>query len=277
MVYITIYTVAESNFNMEDKCPNKILTSDSILSWGSSVNVCEELRHQIRLEIDKVDADIFSLKHDLDNERKSSNQLFTDLSSARSEMQNLRRESTDQYENAIVNEQIQLKMEESLRKELVHVVSPLTSPHSISNDFTSGTSLDSNSISSNNDTAQESHLVMLSRIKREIKQAKNHIHHDIAEVNEIFSKKDQISHEFMTTWEKINSTEFERLKNEAIMEVNRRQNENEKEMKNVRLTKEAIHRARQQCGEFTQQIVEMVSIIRVFHLFLINIDCCRVY
>lgn len=238
--------------------------SDPILSWGSSVNVCEDLRRQIKSEIERVDTDISALKQNLKAEERSSAHLTKDLSYARSEMINLVRESADELDNAIVNEQIRLKMEESLKTELVNVVSPPTSPDSISVNEDLDTSLDESSVYANkkHKRDRESYDSYLSRINREKKTLQDQIRKDIMELNGTKVQIQQTMQEYKMIRQKIDSKELAKERHEAAREVETRQREKEKEIKNMRLVKEGIQMARKRCGDYAQQIVDQVRMMK---------------
>ena len=63
-------------------------TDPMYLSWGSSVNVCDELRRSIRSEIEEIDGSITTLQTNVKNESRSKTQVSKDLSLTRSEILN---------------------------------------------------------------------------------------------------------------------------------------------------------------------------------------------
>jgi hypothetical protein len=97
------------------------------LDWGSSVNVNEDLRRSIQSEINSLDQEIRHLDNSISKEEKISSQLRKDYSHAQAELINLRRGACDEKDNAAMNEQIQMRLAESLQKELVEVLSKSSS------------------------------------------------------------------------------------------------------------------------------------------------------
>lgn len=97
------------------------------LDWGSSVNVNEDLRRSIQSEINSLDQEIRHLDNSISKEEKISSQLRKDYSHAQAELINLRRGACDEKDNAAMNEQIQMRLGESLQKELVEVLSKSSS------------------------------------------------------------------------------------------------------------------------------------------------------
>ena len=68
--------------------------------------------------------------------------------------------------------------------------------------------------------------------------------------------------EYKMIRQKIDSKELAKERHEAAREVETRQREKEKEIKNMRLVKEGIQMARKQCGDFAQQIVDQVRMMK---------------
>lgn len=237
--------------------PPNTAVSDPILSWGSSVNVCEDLRRQISTEIESIESSISYLKNNLKNEERSSTQINKDLSHAQSEMATLARGAAEELDNASVNEQIRHRMAEALKLELVkNVVSPPNSPESISGDLTT----EETGIGANdkNQKEQEAFPVYLARKKKQ----KNLLYECLRiDLNDLKNTKEKIQHvtrEYTFIRQKLDSKDLAQTKCEAEREVESKQRENLKETKNLRNLKEGIQMARKRCGDYAQQIVDQV-------------------
>ena len=227
------------------------MNSDPILSWGSSVNVCEDLRRQIRSEIDVIDGDLSSLKNNLRSEESSSTQLEKDLKYARNEMINLVQGAAEELENAGVNEQIRLKMEESMKKEIVqNFVSLPNSPDLIKVTSSSETEM--------RKSENEPYNIFLSNVNEEKHKIKQQINQDIEALNDIRAKIQNTKQEYTNLRKTVESKNLTLAKHDAALEVQTRQREIEKEMKKMKVVKEGIQLARKRCGDYAQQIVDQV-------------------
>ena len=240
-----------------------IIGSDPILSWGSSVNVCEDLRRQIRSEIESIEVDVSSLKTNLKAEERASAHIAKGLSYARSEMLNLVQESAEELETAMVNEQIRLKMEETLKNELVlKVVSPPSSTDSITKDDGGRLEHDEGETihgQSHQEKDSKSYNTFLSSLNTEKKTLQKNICKEIEELRQLKMKIHQTSKEYESVRKTLDSNELAQEKHKAAVEVEASQKENEKELKKMRAVKDAIHTARKLCADYAQQIVDKVN------------------
>lgn len=87
-----------------------------------SVNVNEDLRRTIRMEIQQLDLSIGQSKETLYEEASTKAQFQKDLGHAHSEMRSLSRGASDQLENARVHGSLLMTLERQLQSEIVEPV-----------------------------------------------------------------------------------------------------------------------------------------------------------
>ena len=137
--------------------------SEPLISWGSSVNVNEDLRRSIRSEIEALDADIDTIQGNIKNEDRISAQLAKDFAHSHAEMVQLRRSAADELDSAMMREQVRTRLKASLRSELmsptsvVVVVSPSNDDDSMNT--TNDSSPNENETNSNKPPHDDSRLL----------------------------------------------------------------------------------------------------------------------
>jgi hypothetical protein len=93
-----------------------------ILDFGTSVNVNEDLRRTLRIEIQMLDDSIGQRKAILHEEASTEAQFQKDLGHTHSEMQSLSRGASDQLENARVHATLLMTLERQLHSEIIECV-----------------------------------------------------------------------------------------------------------------------------------------------------------
>lgn len=89
----------------------------AFIDFGSSVNVNDELRRQLQTETTEIDHQIKSLQASIATEESTCTQLNKDYTHSLQEMLNLSRGAEENQDNALVKEQIQLKLKECLQEQ----------------------------------------------------------------------------------------------------------------------------------------------------------------
>lgn len=100
------------------------LTDPLFIDFGSSVNVNDELRRTLQNETIEIDNAIKSLHSSITVEEGTFAQLNKDYSHALSEMFHLSRRAEENQDNAIVKEQIQMRLKECLKEQERFLASP---------------------------------------------------------------------------------------------------------------------------------------------------------
>lgn len=96
-----------------------------LLDFGTSVNVTEDLRREIRTEIQEIDKKIQTGLNENKQEQRLAGQLQQDLSHAQCEMRNLSRGAADRLDDAGVHASFLNGLETSLHTDLVTSTGPL--------------------------------------------------------------------------------------------------------------------------------------------------------
>ena len=226
-----------------------------ILSWGSSVNVCEDLRRSIRTEIENViDTSIVSLQGSIKNEDRTATQLAKDLSHARAEMLELRRSANDELDGAVMKDQVRTRLRASLKAELL-------TPMLDTNNPASSPSTDP---SKEGDTMDgRPPFTIASYIQQRASELKEHACSVAAEKASLVqwkATKNDLENETHSILERIES---DRLVDELAAkekETAFRTEEHENESRRKRATKVMVQQKRAQCGQYAQQIADYVSI-----------------
>ena len=92
-------------------------TDAAFIDFGSCVNVNDELRRTLQSETTEIDNQIKFLQTSISTEESTCIQLNKDYSHALQEMLNLSRGAEENQDNALVKEQIQLKLKECLQEQ----------------------------------------------------------------------------------------------------------------------------------------------------------------
>ena len=243
-----------------------------ILDWGSSVNVNEDLRRTIRAEIEEIETDIKTLQSNVKVEERISNQLTKDFAHVRTELMNLSRGAVDDRDNSIMNEQIQMRLRESLMMEVVSVITPPSSPdnalpsndhdstnHHTESPVTISTTVQQESGSSN--YSNERHLGRyLSKCAVEVKSLSASMDKKKASLEEDKSKLASIQYNINNIVNQIDGDQ--KTLNTWSEDVDQKRRELDVEKQRVRCVKDAIQRARKLNGQHAQRLANDVRIYK---------------
>lgn len=240
----------------EDSC-----VSEPLISWGSSVNVNEDLRRSIRAEIETIDGSIDTLQGHIKNEDRTSAQLAKDFAHARAEMVELRRSAADELDSATMKDQVRTRLKASLRSELTSPTSVISSSDSM--DTTSDSSMEGN------DTADDAGKSKppattndyLKQRAADLKGLATSIAKLKEDLMEKKSKKDDLDRQTQAILARIEAGKLEEQLEAAKKETALRDEELDKEEHYKRSTKEAVQKVRAECGHYAQQIADKVGTV----------------
>jgi hypothetical protein len=231
-----------------------------LLDWGSSLNVNEDLRRTIQSEITAIEKDIRSLDDSIRKEEKVSAQSRRDFSYAQAELIQLNRGAGDEEDNAAMNEQIQMRLSDTLAKEIIAVISPVESEENKALQDTDGA--DTRTCSSGVDTL-DTGMADIAKRAHDVRNLK----HAIQAKNESFDDCKSKATEMKYLLNNSAARLVREQKNQATwnddLEVKRRENDSEKQR--FRCAKDSLYRARKYTGEYTQQRTNYVSQILFAH------------
>ena len=214
------------------------------LDWGSSVNVNEDLRRTIRTEINTLDQDLQKLDQSIRTEEKTSSLLHRDFSHAQAELISLKNEVSEEKENAAMNEQFQMKLGESLEKEVVNVISVQREQ----------TGAGENACESAVELGMAEYVMQRSQ---EIKHLKMTIQAKKASLNERLIKVDEVQIQLKDANDRI----MKEQRNQSVWndDVEIQQKEFSAESQRMQSVKDSLTKRRKNVGDFTQQRTECVS------------------
>lgn len=249
-------------------------TTDAyFLSWGSSVNVSEDLRRSIRSEIEEIDASIQSLESTINSETRTSMHLHKDLSHASFEMIGLRRSMGDELDAASMNEQVKKRMGETQKTEVVHPVSmatPLKSPVLSNGDGIPPDEINNNDTTKDHHGAERvteagtTHIIFLSKRTAEKEALARSILKDTGLLDQKNVLALSYEQESRAIQNRIEGDDLVRVLHEAEKEVEANKRDKEIELQRKRNTKEAVQYARTKCGGYAQQIADKVHSVNLF-------------
>jgi hypothetical protein len=218
------------------------------LDWGSSVNVNEDLRRTIRTEINTLDQDLQKLDQSIRTEEKTSSLLHRDFSHAQAELISLKNEVSEEKENAAMNEQFQMKLGESLEKEVVNVISVQREQ----------TGPGESGCESGCESAVELGMAeYVMKRSQEIKHLKMTIQAKKTSLNERLIKVDEVQIQLKDANDRIMKEE----RNQSVWndDVEIQQKEFSAESQRMQSVKDSLTKRRKNVGDFTQQRTECVS------------------
>lgn len=231
------------------------------LSWGSSVNVCEDLRRSIRKEIEDIDASISTLHDTVKAEDVTSNQLARDLSHARNEMENLGRGATDVLDNAVMNEKVRQRLMESLQDELASkFVKGLKEKGAVSRNDNGE---DSDSLTDTTEAPDaeraespmgldsDGHIAEVRKLARIIAEERCAIAQLVAEEQSLEEQRRVITQQALRD-------DLKSVLQSLEAELEAKEAELAKEERRRKETKVALHETRTKCGMYAQQIANSV-------------------
>ena len=254
-------------------------TSDPFfLDWGSSVNVNEDLTRTIQSEILTIEKDIRSLDNSIRAEGKTSVQFGRDFSHSQAELINLARGAKDDRDNAAMSEQIQMRLSDSLSREVVAVISPSSDCDSrkesrvhqrrqhgdtTCTQQTGGNVGDADTATPmglfqyGNSRAELGLAEAVKKRAQDVKKLKHSIQAKKESLQNCKAKLAEVKYQL----ENANNRIVRDQKNQATWndEVDMKRKENDAEKQRVRSAKEALYKARKNIGEYTHQHTNDVS------------------
>jgi len=187
-----------------------------------------------------------------------------DLAHARAELLNLSRGAADDRDNSVMNEQIQMRLRESLMTEVVAVITPPSSPDeskgSPSNVMDIDTSSDDNGsspdvVQESNDNSNERHLgKYLTKCANEVKELSTAMKNKKMKLEECKSNVLAIKYEFNAISNRIERDQ--KTQNKWSDEVDEKRRELDIEKQRNRCVKESIQRARKLNGDHAQRLAD---------------------
>lgn len=234
-------------------------TDAAFIDFGSCVNVNDELRRTIQSETTEIDNQIKTLQASIATEESTWTQLNKDYTHALQEMIDLSRGAAENQDNALVKEQIQLKLKECLQEQQ----KILTCPELEDDD----SAIDSNELDSEerekfSDTLENVHrnvsmklhaeksAAEIKRIAGSIKESKESKAHVLAQCADIQYQLDALSNTIerdqksVTTW---NQDVAKEMRENGILKERKKN------------TMEILQKTRVRMGENTQQYTNAVS------------------
>lgn len=229
------------------------------LNFGSSTNVCDQLRHSIRQEVSDIDASIGKVEEENRREDRTNTELNKSLSHCRKEMYNLRRFASDIHDSANMNETLRIRMMEDLSGELVN---PYLKGKDKDGDAAMGNDADQPSSPTSivflEERQEEINLFTATTTKSKTDTISNH-----HKKRELVEAKDAIL-------QLVESEQLQEKLAHGEREIEELGKGLENEQRRVRITKEALHDARTKSGMHAQEIADYVScILLCCHFFFI--------
>jgi hypothetical protein len=89
------------------------------LNFGSSSNVCNQLRHSIREEVNDIDASIVKLEEEKRREDRTCQEMIRSLANSHKEMYSLRQAALDLVDSTNLNETLRARMMNDLQTSLI--------------------------------------------------------------------------------------------------------------------------------------------------------------
>jgi hypothetical protein len=227
------------------------------LDWGSSVNVNEDLRHTIQAEINSLDKDLHKLDQTNRAEERTASLIQRDYSHAQAELIALNTEGLEEKENATMNEQLQIRLGDSLEKEVVNVISNQKEQRASSS---STPHLDLGDEASSKEDVTVVNLGMAEYAIKRSQEIKYWMMTNLAKKasnNEGLSKVEELQIQLKDADGRI----VKEQRNQTVWndDVEIRQKEFMAESQRLQSVKDSLAKRRKNVGDFTQQSTDCVS------------------
>lgn len=251
-----------------------------LLDFGTSINVTEDLRREIRSEIQEIDAKIAKGTQSHQQEQRAQKQLLQDLQHNFCEMRNLSRGAADRLEDAQVHSSFLSGLDTTLHADLARSTGVLPecrkSPVSV---------LDTSVVTSPSDASKEQEKSSPSKTNQEVlkekeelfKQLFQSIQEQTKQGNELRNQNQKWVIKTQQTLERIQSEGLE-----AVLEQTQQKNQhaqvdvhNESQRREQLVAK--VQSVRSQCGKHAQQLADKVRQHRYKHLFLLILMTSQTY
>ena len=253
-----------------------------VLQWGSSVNLNEDLRRTILTEIGNIDDSITNLHGSVKNEERTASQLAKDLIHAKSEMINLRRGAAENLDDASMNADVQARLAETTKSQVIAVVTPPVSPegptdgeygdgnvgHDEEGDINNPLPSSFPALGRNKSTL----AAYVARSAAEARRVSDSIRSHRDALRDTRTRIASVDEECAGVSGRIDSDDLAGAKGAAERELDARRRELEAERQRERSVKEATKQARGRCGDYGQEIANSVSFRHLIHEALTNLS-----
>lgn len=214
------------------------------LDWGSSVNVNEDLTRAIKQEIQDLNQDLRNLSHSIQTEEKTAAQVQRDYSHSLSELTLFVRSAADEKDNAAMNEQIQMKLGESLQNEVVAVISQKTD----------NTSLTENKENVSPEDGMTEYII---KRARDVKKLTAIIHASQERIGACQVRLEEAEFELRNANDSFNREQKNHKRWKSEVEDARKEHANEE--RRVKGIRDSLARRRKNAAEYTNQTTACVS------------------
>lgn len=225
-------------------------SDEFFLNFGSSTNVCDQLRHGIREEITEIDASIATIQNDASKEERNAKELQKSLSHSSKEMYNLYRSAKDCVESSTMNETLRFRMMEELTQELLDPYLDGKGKEKESNDMKNNTG---SSDSQNSASYFENYRKLVIDAHSSAKSTKDKI---LAMLDE----KRQLEEEKQSIETLIKTENLQEKQISSKLDLDNLVKEQEKERQRLMITRDAVYEARSKSADYAKEIAENVSV-----------------
>jgi len=235
------------------------------LDWGSSVNINEDLRRTIQSEITVIDSDIRTLDTSIKTEQKTASQLTRDFSHAQAELIRLSRGAEEERSNAFMNEEILGRMSAEVDSTTVMVVTPNKNNDSGDNGDDDNVNGNGNGSAANSDedmdcianitsSNSEDRTTMSEDVmqrRRQLRSLTSTLTSKKIKVDECQSKLLSLQYDL----DSVNHNIKRDQQNQSSWNsnVNSKRKEHDKCSRDIKISKDKLHKSRKLLGSYTQQ------------------------
>ena len=274
---------AASNTNSHDSSSASV--DPFLLDFGTSINVTEDLRREIRTEIQEIDAKLAKGTQAHQQEQRVQKQLQQDLHHTFCEMRNLSRGAADRLEDAQVHSSFLNGLDTTLNADVARPTGVLPecrkSPVSVLNTSTATSLKDSPSSDASKEQEKsgpsKTNQEVLKEKEEMLKQLVQSIQEQTKQGDELRSQNKKWAIEKHQTLERIQSKGLE-----AVLEQAQRKNQhaqvdvqNESQRRDQLVAK--VQSVRSQCGKHAQQLADKVRKNLLVSSFLLLLFTLQTY
>ena len=224
---------------------------DFFLNFGSSSNVCDQLRHSIRQEVTDIDASIIKIEEESRKEDRTSQEMSKSIAHAQREMYNLRRCAHDMVDSTNMNESLRVRIMQDLHTELVR-------PYLLKREGDNCVEMAMND-GDGNGPSSPTCVAFLEDRQAEIQLSLATCSKSKADAIAILDKKRELEDAKIAIERFVVTENLEEKVKLAQMEVKELSIVLENEQRRLRISKEAVHEARTKSGQHAQEIANYVS------------------
>ena len=227
---------------------NDVPVDDFFLNFGSSSNVCDQLRHSIRQEVVDIDASIATMEDETRKEERISQEMARGLTHAKKEMYNLGRCALDAVDSTNMNEILSARLAAHLQTELVR-------PYL----FKEEAEKEEDAAGTGDSPSAPTAVVFLEDRQEEIKVLLATTAKCKVDTIAIFDRKRELQNSIDLNQQLRETENLNEKVKLAEIEVKKTSENLEKEQRRLRITKDAIHDSRTKSGMHAQDIANNVS------------------